>query len=220
MSAIENVPPLRDAPSSWTDANQRVLVQEFARLKAQLSGGDARPARRAAEEARAALPAPAAIDRVAESFGLSGFERDLLLLCAGVELDADLAGRCAAASEMTNRPHVTFGLALAALADPHWSAIAPVHPLRQWRLLEVKDEQALATSRLSIDERVLHYLAGVNYLDTRLRPLLQSRAAPADAGREPRSVVDRLLHSLTEHEGRCRLSSCSGTMAQDKKTSR
>src|SRR5687767_5054489 len=98
MSAIENVPPLRDAPSSWTDANQCVLVQEFARLKAQLSGGDARPARRAAEEARAALPAPAAIDRVAESLGLSGFERDLLLLCAGVELDADLAGRCAAAS--------------------------------------------------------------------------------------------------------------------------
>ena len=39
------------------------------------------------------------------------------------------------------------------------------------RLLRVHDEYAVTTSRLSIEERVLHYLAGVNYLDPALRML-------------------------------------------------
>ena len=35
---------------AWADANQRVLVAEFARLKAQLAGEDTAPAREAIEE--------------------------------------------------------------------------------------------------------------------------------------------------------------------------
>src|SRR5262245_52208188 len=140
----------------WTDANQRYLAAEFARLKARFSGADVQATSEGVREAQASLPQPAAIDQLAEIFGLSPFERDLLLLCAGVEMDAELAACCAAASGAANRPFATFGLALAALADPHWSALTPVRPLRLWRLLELKDEQALASSRLSIDERVLH----------------------------------------------------------------
>ena len=59
-----------------------------------------------------------------------------------------------------------------------------------WRLLEVKDEQALTTSRLAIDERVLHYLAGVNYLDPRLRPLLRAHAASRLPAPATPAIVD------------------------------
>jgi hypothetical protein len=183
-----------NAPTvNWTEANQRYLATEFARLKAQLSEADVQAANESVREARAALPEPAAIDQLAETFGLSAFERDLLLLCAGVEMDAGVAACCAAAS---GRPYATFGLALAALAEPHWSAIAPVRPLRLWRLVEVKDDQGLAGSRLTIDERVLHYLAGVSYLDTRLRPLLRVHALPAAMADGHACVVEAAVQAL------------------------
>jgi len=190
MNAASNV--------DWTEANQRYLAAEFARLKAQLSGADAQAASEGLHAAQAALPEPAAIDQLAETFGLSAFERDLLLLCAGVEMDAGVAACCAAVAP--GRPYATFGLALAALAEPHWSAITPVRPLRLWRLIEVKDDQGLAGSRLTIDERVLHYLASLNYLDTRLRPLLRVHALPAAMAEDHARVVDAAAQALPRDE--------------------
>jgi hypothetical protein len=111
-------------------------------------------------------------------------------------MDAALAACCAAAGGTPVRPYATFGLALGALAEPHWSAITPVRPLRLWRLLDVKDDQALVSSRLSIDERVLHYLAGVSYLDTRLRPLLRPHALPAVIADSHLHVVDAAVEAL------------------------
>ena len=93
-------------------------------------------------------------------------------------MDSEIAALCAQASGSHQQAFATFGLALARLPEPHWSALKPVRPLRRFRLLELKDEQALTTSRLSVDERVLHYIAGVNYLDPRLRPLLREADAP------------------------------------------
>jgi AAA+ superfamily predicted ATPase len=185
---------------NWTEANQRYLVAEFARLKAQLSGGDVEAASVRVHEAHAALPEPAAIDQLTETFSLSRFEQDLLLLCAGVEMDAGLAACCAAAAGAQGRPYASFGLACATLAEPHWSAITPVRPLRLWRLVEVKDDQALASSRLCIDERVLHYLAGVGYLDTRLRPLLRAHALPAAMAQSHVRVVEAAVQALEERD--------------------
>jgi hypothetical protein len=183
------------APNAdWTEANQRYLAAEFARLKAQLSGAGAQAANESMREIRAALPEPAAIDQLADTFDLSAFERDLLLLCAGVEMDAGVAACCAA--DASGRPYATFGLALATLAEPHWSAITPVRPLRLWRLIEVKDDQGLAGSRLTIDERVVHYLAGVSYLDTRLRPLLRVHASPAAMAEGHARVVEAAVQAL------------------------
>ena len=65
---------------------------------------------------------PAALDALCVSFGLSRFERDLLLLCAGVELDSTVASLCAAAQGDPSRNYPTFSLSLAALPDAHWSA--------------------------------------------------------------------------------------------------
>src|SRR5689334_12283078 len=50
-----------------------------------------------------------ALSTIVRRFGLSAFERDVLILCAGIELDARFA-------EL--RP--TFGLALSVLRDAHW----------------------------------------------------------------------------------------------------
>ncbi|HEU5137486.1 MAG TPA: ATP-binding protein [Steroidobacteraceae bacterium] len=164
--------------TNWVEANQRVLAAEIARLKVAVSGRESEDAGQDLDAAREAMPSPAAIDVLTDIFGLSPFERDTLLLCAGVELDAELATACADLGVPGGQAYVTFALALARLPTPHWSALAPIRPLRLWRLVEVRDDRALSSSRLSIDERVLHYLTGINYLDCRLRAQFRLHAEP------------------------------------------
>jgi hypothetical protein len=122
---------------------------------------------------------PTALDTLCASFALSQFERNLLLLCAGIELDSDFAPLCAAAQGEANRTSPTFSLALAAFPDAHWSALTPDAPLRRWRLIEVGTGEALTVAPLRIDERVLHFLAGVPQLDQRLVGLVEPIAPPS-----------------------------------------
>ena len=51
--------------------------------------------------------------RLVRIFGLAPFERDVLMLCAGMELDASFAPLCASAQVDPGRAYPTFGLALA-----------------------------------------------------------------------------------------------------------
>ena len=183
--------------SSWADANQRLMAAEFARLKQRLSAEDADEATAAAlVSARAGMPAPAAIDHLSDCFGLGAFERDLLLLCAGTEMNTQLAAQCEAAMGEPHRQGASFGLALAALEGPHWSALAPVGPLRRWRLVEVDEAAGLTRGRLRIDERILHFLAGVNFLDVRLRGLLRPAMPPPALAEAHRLVADAVRHAM------------------------
>ncbi|MCB1910016.1 MAG: ATP-binding protein [Rhodocyclaceae bacterium] len=186
----------------WNTANQRLLVAEFALLRALLGDGDERACRRVLDKARAALPAPAAIDVVTTQFGLSRFERALLLLAAGVEMDGRLAASCAVASGHRDAPWASFGLALAALPEAHWSALTPVAPLRRERLVDVDPAASLSTARLRIDERVLHYLAGLNYLEPRLDPLVERVAGPGLMTAAHRHLALRLAARLEHDDGR------------------
>ncbi|MGW2650128.1 AAA family ATPase [Streptomyces sp. NPDC001393] len=156
----------------------------LARLDAHASG---RETGGTAPSELPACPEPepgSALDTLCSCFGLSPFERDILVLAAAAELDSTTASRCAAAGGDPARQYPTFSLALAALDDAHWSALAPVGPLRRWRLLELDDRDgtvALTASRLRIDERILHFLVGVDYLDVRLHGLLNRIATSAQA---------------------------------------
>jgi hypothetical protein len=163
------------AAPAWAEANQLQLVEALARLRVALRRHAAGEPAGAAGDAVDGIEGdgPPALQAVAESFGLTPFERDVLLLCAGVELDGAFAALCAEAQGDARRPHPTFGLALAMLPGAHWSAVAPAAPLRRWRLVDVGAGETLATSPLCIDERILHYLTGIWCQDERLRGLLQ-----------------------------------------------
>jgi hypothetical protein len=124
-------------------------------------------------EAHKALGSESAIDWLTDAFGLTTFERDLLLLCAGAEMDGELASLCALAHGRTAPALGQFQprpeqARFAALERPDAAT-----PLRRWRLLEVDDSAGLAAGRLRIDERVLHFLSGINELDIRLAHLLR-----------------------------------------------
>ena len=164
----------------WHDANKADLMQHVARIRDGLSRSVAAAKDGTHADVRVA-PAPAprpgaprySVDTLAAAFTLSPFERDIVVLCAAIELDSVVAAICRDA----HGGLPTFGLALAALDGAHWSALTPAAPLRRWRLIDVAPGELLTGSRLQIDERVLHYLTGVSYLDARLQWLTELTAS-------------------------------------------
>ena len=161
----------------------------------------------AAEEmaaAEAVTPPPAMV-LLGNSFGLSRFEKDILLLCAAMELDTRIASLCAEAQDNTQRTYPTFALAMSLFDDPAWSALSPEGPLRHWRLIEINQPgaQPLTTSALRADERIVNFLKGLNYLDDRLATLLLPTTplegtAPHELPASQQRVVDAILRSLQQ----------------------
>jgi hypothetical protein len=162
----------QETSSTAAEENRRALVVALDWLRDRLG----RPGGRE-DDGRPPEPVPAcpALDALAATFSLSPFERAVLLLCAGVELDAGVGVACAAAHGDPARQQPTFGLALAALPEPHWSALGPDAPLRHWRLIEVGQASGtpLTACPLRIDEHVLHLLAGVHHGDEQLAGLVE-----------------------------------------------
>jgi hypothetical protein len=162
---------------NWIEANQHDLMAAVGEVRVALDRVGKGEALEGTDNAAAGQNTGLAstVQALCFAFGLSRFERAILLMCAGVELDGQFASLCAAAQRDPARAFPTFSLALAALPEPHWSALTPVAPLRRWRLIECENQPgaSLLTSRLRIDERVLHFLTGIQYLDERLAGLLE-----------------------------------------------
>ena len=161
---------------SWPEDNQAYLVSRMAavgehlerRARGEEPGLSSSEIRAAIDGTAEPLAGTAALDRLTDTFGLSAFERDVLVLLAGVELDSSVADRCANASGDRHLTQPTFGLCLSSLPDAHWSAFSPSGPLRYWRMVEIGPSDFLTTAPLRLDERVLHYLTGIDFLDDRL----------------------------------------------------
>jgi len=165
-----------DVTLSWHEANQRYLTEALGEVRLALTRHTAPESERAPEAPYSTpnkLSDTAALETLCHTFQLSTFERLVLLLCAGMELDARFADLCGAAHQDPNQTTPTFSLALSALPHAHWSALTPDAPLRRWRLIEVQGGPALTTSPLRIDERILHYLTGLQPLDENLCGFVQ-----------------------------------------------
>lgn len=172
----------------WLAVRERLLPSQSSQEE-QIVSEDFE---REALDIAATMDAPPTLDRVCKEFNLSPFERDVLLFCAGVELDPEFTELCSHEHQHLLQP--TFQTALANLADAHWAAITPASPLRFWRLLEVdRSDQTLANSPLRLDERILHYLVGADYLDERLANFFQPVRAPKSMPPSYRKHAERIV---------------------------
>lgn len=126
------------------------------------------------------LDPPPAMMLLANRFGLTIFEHNVLLLCAAMELDTRIAALCARAQRDPVKPYPTFALALMLFDEPEWNVLSPERPLRYWRLIEINQPgaQPLTTSALRADERIVNYIKGLNYLDDRLTSILAPMLTP------------------------------------------
>jgi hypothetical protein len=209
--------------NGWTEANQRYLMARLRSVSLALERHAAFASAAPAEDSSVenvssepandpdeqalteanALPAPSALDRLSEMFLLSPFEQDVLLLCAGTELDGHFPSLCASAQGDAQKNYATFSLALAALPGAHWNALTPAAPLRRWRLIETAPGggTSLLRSPLRIDERVLHYLTGISYMDHRLEGLVNPFTGQLDLPVSQEKIADRIAHFWAGRQG-------------------
>jgi len=188
-------------PKTWSDNNQKCLVASINKIKVLLKRHTASIKGAEAEDTKQEAPPrwneenPPAIETICNLFGLSNFEKSLLLLCAGVELDAEIPQLCAKAHGNPNMTYPTFGLALAALPQAHWSALTPARPLRRFKLIELSEISSIpiTASPLRIDERVLHYLTGIPYSERQLTSMARPVRKDAPIVASHQSIVERIL---------------------------
>jgi hypothetical protein len=121
--------------------------------------------------------AQAALDTLAARFGLTSFERDLILLCLAPELDPGFERLYAYIQDDATRKYATPYLAWSALAnfesaESGRASLHPASPLRRWRLVTLEAVYSgggWGGAPLRIDARMTDYLLGINRLDERCR---------------------------------------------------
>lgn len=200
--------------NEWIDGNQRYLSLAILQIRAQLeqykANADNNIEKSEAINTRLAelqtqmqeiisgLSAPPALENLVQIFGFSSFERNLLLACAAVELESSFAGLIAELQGNTNTLLPTFSFMLATMQNAHWSAISPGAPLRYWRMIELNTEPLISKAPIKIDEHILHYLTGVNYLDERLTGLIEPSYAKADIVPSHSTLALQIINFLIE----------------------
>lgn len=199
--------------SSWSKKNQKYLQECVEQVKGLLKARDEnskKPGPRLKKpqwENDSFMPA---IEYLREIFGLSSFERSLLLMCAATELDSEIMQLLAKLQENPHSmPYPTFCLALAVLPEPHWSALTPTRPLRKFRLIDVLGQPQVPVTKcqLQIDERILHYLVGISYLDKSLRGIVEPVIINMDMPivDSQKQVAETVLHALKQSQRRSRM---------------
>ena len=197
--------------STWQDLNKSYLMQELARVKQMLTAKIAEMKKSDLstytidrsgdlwEEMPDDFP-PTALELIGNRFGLSPFERDILLLCAGMEFESDWAISCGKLQGSMETSYPTFSLALSVLSAVHWDALTPEAPLRRWQLIELRGGNILTQKELVIDEQILHYLAGIQHLDERLRGLVEPVDLDISLPESHQSIVSQLVNTWLENQ--------------------
>lgn len=188
------------APSDWHAANWhylsgaidrvRLLIGRSLQPENSVSLGSTVSSSTVAEGVVTNFSYP--LNQLCVQFQLSSFERDVLLACAGVELDArfiELYGRI-----QGEQRHPTFHLLLSVLPEAHWSAFLPNASLRYWRMIEVGAGPALMHSPLRIDERILHYLMAQTTIDDRFQGILFRLSDASSLVPSQQAMVQQISH--------------------------
>ena len=183
---------------NWHSANQQFLSHSLAQIHqtlSQLGGTETKHPQNQALLENNYNGQPFALELLSHYFRLTEFEQNILLLCAGMELDGQWPQLCQAAS---GQDYPTFGLALKLFNNVSWGALTPSAALRRYLLVEVGPGNALVNSPLRIDERILHYLTGVQYLDQRLQPLMHPIHTSGLLVPSHQSLIKTINHTWTQ----------------------
>lgn len=190
------------ATDNWHQANRQYIINAVKRVRNILK--QRVDAQENTEEMEPCLPdsrlfsAAPALESLCQRFKLSSFERDIIILCAGMELDSSWGSLCAEAQGDAQKPYPTFSLALASLPSPNWQVLLPNHNLRRWRIIELEIEKGITSSRLRIDERILHYILGFSYLDERLITLVEPINIEAYLIDSHQQIVNQLVRVFSQ----------------------
>jgi len=188
VDALLDPPGSPQIPTSTPDWGSAfaIVEEQIARLEEQ------------AEEHRESLP----LDRLSRLFGLSPFERDVLLVCLAVELDLRYERLYAYLQDDVTKKRPTVDLVLRLLGSSMESRLAqrqafePSAPLLRWDLVTLHDDPGarrpvLLARYLKLDDRIAAFLIGATSIDSRLFPWYPP--SPSKDGEPLAARVERQL---------------------------
>jgi hypothetical protein len=161
-------------------ASVRCALQQSATRLGRNNGAfdEVAPQYEDVEQLAGSPPEPPVLERIVSRFGLTEFERAVLVLCAGIELEPDFGRLCGQINGSTASNWPTFSLAFTAFPDvAYWSAATAHGALMRWRLIHVEGKSA-TRGKLRIDERILNELKGVSVMDAQLARLVSAVDTP------------------------------------------
>ena len=154
-----------DAAHAMIGESRLALAGAFAALRVRL------------EALMAGMPPPSqdrpeadsTLGLLADRFGLDAADSEILCLAAAAELAPEMTELI---RSQTGGDRADVALAIALRPQDGWEAICPEAALRRWRLIELIGQGPILRRPIAVDERVQHFLMGVNYLDARLQGLV------------------------------------------------
>lgn len=190
---------------AWLAVLRARLTSALARDEAERDAAAARLTEaETARQGQAEFHDDSALGLLSRGLGLTDFESELLMLCAGVELDPEIARMVGLLRGDPDRVEASFAVALSCLEQTHWSAISPGRPLRYWHCLQLQGTSSVRAA-LQIDERTLGYLLGIGDLDARLieraRALAPVESLPPSLDRQAKAVLQSWQDRDTEVVG-------------------
>jgi hypothetical protein len=185
--------------NEWLLESARHLRELYAPLRAKLEHLDLETDSEI-ESIEITRQRSSALGTLCLSFGLSRFERDVLVMLAMMNLDAGLPSIFLSAFS-DGAPTVTFLKLLESFSySSHLDQVcfAPESPLRRWDLIKVSDslsssEVALNARTLVLDDWVYLYLSGVQTLDGVLQGAIQNLSV------ERQLSLTSAQRSISEH---------------------
>jgi AAA+ superfamily predicted ATPase len=146
---------------------------------------------------------PPALEVLVRLFGLTPFERNVLLLCLVPELDQTFERLYAYVQDDVTRKYATPHLALTLFGGEGEvdarNGFLPGSPLRRFRLVILEPGTlpgtAQGTRPIRLDDRTVDYLRGINRPDERVSDLLRP-IPPVPISQSHHDLVDRLQHFI------------------------
>jgi len=157
--------------STWYQQNREVLREGLERIQIILDYFQEHQQPLYLEPVN--WPINSSLDALQNKFGLSDFELDLILLCAGCELNPAIAQLCAKIRGNPNLNVPSLMLALGVFPESDWSVISPDRPLLSWQLISLESHLLLTEASLKLNHRVLCYLLGEHPIDPALQGIVR-----------------------------------------------
>jgi hypothetical protein len=156
--------------SQWYQQNLNFIFQEVNRIRQILENS-------ISEETNQTIPETnqfetSSLNILVNRLQLSPFERDILLLCVGMEIDPYFEELCLKAHQKANKNHPTLSLALSLFPNPNWNVISANNPLQKWQLIEFTPHLTITQAPIKIDQRIFAFLLGESSTDEILKTII------------------------------------------------
>jgi len=186
--------------SLWTLENFQFLLHDLEQIRLYLEN--------TLEDKETPPPEPKpfspsyTLDVLCRIFNLSSFERDVILLCLGFEIEPSFTDLLTKANDDSQNNYPTLAFCISSLPEASWSILSPLSPLHNWQLIELSASYPVSLSPIGIDKRILCYLLGEATFDEQLQGLV--RPLPATIAQillspSQEQIVEQIVFSLSQN---------------------